>query len=198
MAAVASMLLRRPRLLANYMRPRIALSSVLRVSIYAVPLRSLVTRRPSNFRDIEELFHYRKAIVSDVPDSFAEGAVRQKESVDPIDLEKARRQHGVYVSELKKLVPEVVVIEPDARYPDMVFVEDPTVVLLDKAVVNKIGHPTREGESTKMQETLEEMDIETHQLQKMNPRATLDGGDVLFTGREFIVGLSGRTNKVNT
>ena len=161
----------------------------------AVPLARPKARREL---DIEEWFHYRKAIVSGVPSSFAEGSVRFEEPLDPIDLEKARRQHAVYVSELRKLVPEVVVMEPDARYPDMVFVEDPTVVLLDKAIINKIGHPTREGESAKMQETLEEMGIETHQLQKVDPRATLDGGDVLFTGREFLVGLSGRTNKVST
>ena len=136
--------------------------------------------------------------MSDVPDTFAEGAIRKNEPVDPIDLDKARRQHARYVSELRKLVPEVVVMAADAKYPDMVFVEDPTVVLLDRAVINKIGHPTREGESTKMQETLEEMGIETHQLQKIDPRATLDGGDVLFTGREFLVGLSGRTNKAST
>lgn len=28
-----------------------------------------------------------------------------------------------------------------------------------------------------------------------DPKATLDGGDVLFTGREFFVGLSGRSNE---
>ena len=31
---------------------------------------------------------------------------------------------------------------------------------------------------------------------EMTDPARLDGGDVLFTGREFFVGLSDRTNKV--
>ena len=182
------------------MRSWIALRRDLLTSVHTVPSRTFAVKRPpkaSAGRDIEEWFHYRRAVVSGVPDTFAKEAIRQKEPLDPIDLEKARRQHAVYVSELRKLVPEVVVMEPDARYPDMVFVEDPAVVLLDRAIINKIGHPTREGESAKMQETLEEMGIETHQLQKVDPRATLDGGDVLFTGREFLVGLSGRTNKVS-
>ena len=30
-----------------------------------------------------------------------------------------------------------------------------------------------------------------------DPEAIIDGGDVMFTGREFLVGLSKRTNKVN-
>ena len=174
--------------------------AVLPTSVRAALLRSFASKRPPKAplaRDIEEWFHYRRAVVSGVPETFAERAIRSNDPLDPIDLGKAREQHAAYVSELRKLVPEVVVMEPDARYPDMVFVEDPAVVLLDKAIINKIGHPTREGESAKMQETLEEMGIETHHLQKIDPRATLDGGDVLFTGREFLVGLSRRTNKAS-
>ena len=175
--------------------------AALPASVHAALLRSFASKRPPKAplaRDIEEWFHYSRAVVSGVPETFAEGAIRSNDPLDPIDLEKARGQHAAYVSELRKLVPEVVVMEPDARYPDMVFVEDPAVVLLDRAIINKIGHPTREGESAKMQETLEEMGIETHHLQKIDPRATLDGGDVLFTGREFLVGLSRRTNKAST
>ena len=186
---------------AAKMLSRKAFNLFLRRSIHARGGRpaavSLARPKPKRACDIEEWFNYRKVIVSGVPSSFATGSVRFEEPLDPIDLEKARRQHAAYVSELRKLVPEVVVMEPDTRYPDMVFVEDPAVVLLDKAIINKIGHPTREGESAKMQETLEEMGIETHHLQKIDPRATLDGGDVLFTGREFLVGLSRRTNKVS-
>ena len=36
------------------------------------------------------------------------------------------------------------------------------------------------------------------QVVKMTEPGLMDGGDVLFTGREFFVGLSTRTNKVST
>ena len=36
------------------------------------------------------------------------------------------------------------------------------------------------------------------QVLEMTEPAHMDGGDVLFTGREFFVGLSERTNKVAT
>ena len=36
------------------------------------------------------------------------------------------------------------------------------------------------------------------QVVKMTEPGLMDGGDVLFTGREFFVGLSTRTNQVST
>ena len=36
------------------------------------------------------------------------------------------------------------------------------------------------------------------QVVKMTEPGLMDGGDVLFTGREFFVGLSTRTNQVGT
>ena len=152
------------------------------------------SRKPA----LEEWFQYSKVIVSQVPDSFVQDSLRFEEPKDPIDLRKAKAQNRYYVEQLRKLVSEVVEIEPDPKYPDMVFVEDPAVVLTNKAIVCKIGHPSRQGESVKMKEILENMNVETYDLFDIDPRATMDGGDVLFTGREFLVGLSGRTNKVST
>ena len=163
----------------------------------ALRLSSATSTRASKSPAIEEWFHYTKVIVSNVPDSFVENSLRFNEPKEPIDLKKARAQNRYYVDQLRRIVPKVIEIEPDARYPDMVFVEDPAVVLMDKAVICKIGHPNRQGESIRMKEVLENMNVETYDLRKMDPRATMDGGDVLFTGREFLVGLSGRTNKVS-
>ena len=54
--------------------------------------------------------------------------------------------------------------------------------------------PTRAGEGEPMRSVLEELDLRI--VPMMDPDAYLDGGDVIFTGREFLVGLSKRTNKV--
>ena len=72
--------------------------------------------------------------------------------------------------------------------------EDPAVVLDGVALLTKMRSPTRAGEGEPMRSVLEELDLRI--VPMMDPNAYLDGGDVIFTGREFLVGLSKRTNKV--
>ena len=72
--------------------------------------------------------------------------------------------------------------------------EDPAVVLDGVALLTRMRSPTRAGEGEPMRSVLEELDLRI--VPMMDPDAYLDGGDVIFTGREFLVGLSKRTNKV--
>ena len=55
------------------------------------------------------------------------------------------------------------------------------------------GHESRRGESAALRCKLIELGVE---VVDMTEPGHLDGGDVLFTGREFFVGLSSRTNEV--
>ena len=55
------------------------------------------------------------------------------------------------------------------------------------------GHPSRRGETQAIKEAMQRLGLKTVE---MVGGATMDGGDVLFTGREFFVGLSTRTNQV--
>ena len=55
------------------------------------------------------------------------------------------------------------------------------------------GHESRRGEVTAMKEVVTVMGLE---VVEMTDPGRMDGGDVLFTGREFFVGQSNRTNKV--
>ena len=126
--------------------------------------------------------------MSSVPDSFHEATTMSpKETM--IDVAKARQQHEYYVEQLKKLV-DVVQFQCSEEFPDGVYVEDPAVVLQNKAVITRIDHKSREGETAHMKRLLERMGMEIHEIENIDPEATLDGGDVLFTGREFFVGLS--------
>lgn len=43
--------------------------------------------------------------------------------------------------------------------------------------------------------TIIKKELKLPMVEIADPKATLDGGDVLFTGREFFVGLSQRTNE---
>lgn len=139
-------------------------------------------------------FHYTSVIFGSLSPSFVTQALRHEEPSEPIDLEKAMRDHQNYMDQVKKLVPNSVQIPPDDKYPDLVYVEDPAVVLDGKALITKMGQSTRAGEIEHMRPVLAGMGLEMFEMD--DPNAIIDGGDVLFTGREFLVGLSKRTNKV--
>ena len=130
------------------------------------------------------------AIVRGVPDSFT-NALRRHAPESPIDVGKARRQHRRYVEEIARLA-RVIEIPADERFPDCCFVEDTAVVIGGRAVLNRLGAPSRRGEEERVGETLAALGLESL---RMPEGATLDGGDVLFTGRELFVGRSSRTNE---
>ena len=143
-------------------------------------------------------FNFQRAIVGS-PDSinqnFANNALRIDQPTEPIDVAKAKQQHTVYVRELKKLIPQVVEVPFDERFPDQVFVEEPAVCLDGTSLLTQMKPASRAGEVEPMRPVLEKMGFRI--LEMKEPEAYLDGGDVLFTGREFLIGLTDRTNKVS-
>lgn len=147
-------------------------------------------------RKVHQFFQYTRAVIGSVNDRFATGAIRFEEPQTPIDVEKARAHHSNYVKHLRKTLPgKIFQIPADSRFPDQVFTEDPAVVYDGTALLTRMRAPSRSGEKDAMKHALEEMGFNNiHEMR--NPAAYLDGGDVLFTGREFLVGLSTRTNKV--
>ena len=159
---------------------------------------------PHQFRrtlsnDPAAYFNFRQAIVGS-PDSinqnFADNALRIDKPAEAIDVNRAKEQHATYVRELKKLIPEVVEVPFDARFPDQVFVEEPAVCLDGTALVTQMRPASRAKETEPMRPVLEKMGCRIVEMKE--PGAYLDGGDVLFTGREFLIGLTERTNKVGT
>ena len=154
---------------------------------------------PRFARQVHEYFQYTRAIIgSSVNNRFVQGAIRFEEPVSPVDREKANEQHRTYVEQLKRIIPgKIVQIPADDRFPDQIFTEDPAVVYDGKALLTRMLEPSRAGEKELMTRALEEIGgfKEIHEMK--NPDAHLDGGDVLFTGREFLVGLSSRTNAVS-
>lgn len=145
--------------------------------------------------DPAEHFHYSRVVFGSLTKSFVTGSLRAEEPKEPIDLQKAIRDHEHYIREVKKLVPNTVQIAPDEEFPDLVYVEDPAVVHEGKALITNMIQPTRANEVRLMRPVLEELGIEIIEVD--DPEAVIDGGDVMFTGREFLVGLSRRTNKVS-
>lgn len=141
------------------------------------------------------------AVVRDVSSRFASDSIQDfylskpnhEEEKSGIDLNLARHQHHRYCSILADYIPNLVKIEPDDSLPDCVFVEDTTVVIGSTAVISHPGHPSRVKETEAMKEALHKIRHLTKIVEMQSP-ATLDGGDVLWTGRHLFVGLSKRTN----
>lgn len=100
-------------------------------------------------------------------------------------------EHAIYVSALEQAGLDVVVLPALNDYPDAVFVEDTALTLPEGVVVLNPGAPTRRGEALVMEADCRRLGLETHWL---GGEGTLDGGDVLVTGREILVGLSARSN----
>lgn len=161
--------------------------------VHRITQRSLGTS--AQLQDISRYFHCNKAIVGSIPASSVDKSLRFEEPEEPLNLLKARQQHANYIKELKSLVGNVIQIPVDEEYPDMVFVEDPAVVIDGRALLTRMVRPSRAGEARAMRAALERHNLEIVEMRDAG--ANMDGGDVIFTGREILVGLSERTNSVS-
>ncbi len=110
---------------------------------------------------------------------------------EPIDLPLARRQHAAYEVALERLGARLVRLPPADDFPDAVFVEDTALVLDEVAVIPIMGAGSRRGETAEVARCL----TAYRPLHRLEPPATLDGGDVMRAGRTLYVGLTARTNR---
>lgn len=109
---------------------------------------------------------------------------------EPLDVNLARIQHRGYVALLEELGADVVALPEERSLPDAVFVEDVAVVLDEVAVLTNPGAESRRAEVPSVAAALGRF----RPLVRMEPPATLDGGDVLRIDRTLFVGRSRRTN----
>jgi len=109
----------------------------------------------------------------------------------PIDIAKAVQQHRSYERCLAELGARIVALEPDPRFPDAVFVEDPALVLDEIAIMTRPGAASRRGEGESIARAL----AEYRPLRRIEEPGTLEGGDVMRAGKTLYVGLSRRTNR---
>ncbi|HET6546201.1 MAG TPA: oxidoreductase-like domain-containing protein [Rhodanobacteraceae bacterium] len=107
-----------------------------------------------------------------------------------IDVERARAQHRAYRNALTALGCDVLVLPAEPALPDSVFVEDVAVVLDEAAVMTRPGALSRRAEGASVAAVLRRY----RNLLAIESPATLDGGDVLRTGRTLHVGESARSN----
>jgi dimethylargininase len=109
---------------------------------------------------------------------------------EPIDVERAYRQHTAYEAVLAALGCTLERLPALPGHPDCVFVEDAAVVVDELAVVTRPGAPSRRGETAAVAAAL----ARHRPLAAIEPPGTLDGGDVLRVGRRVFVGVTARSD----
>ncbi len=108
------------------------------------------------------------------------------------DLALMQAHHADYVAALRSTGAEVVELGALEAFPDSVFVEDTALCLPEGAVVMRPGAPTRLGEAAEMAPHLQRLYGSVKQIS--GAEAFIEGGDILTTETEILVGRSARTN----
>ncbi len=108
------------------------------------------------------------------------------------DLALMQAHHDDYIAALRSTGAKVVELLALEAYPDSVFVEDTALCLPEGAVVMRPGAPTRLGEATEMAPHLRALYGQVVRVQGAD--AFIEGGDILTTETEILVGRSARTN----
>jgi dimethylargininase len=109
---------------------------------------------------------------------------------EPIDAAATAAQHRSYREALEACGACVVTLPAVDELPDSVFVEDTAIVLDEVAVLTRPGVESRRGEVSLIEAEVARLSP----VVRVEPPATLEGGDVLRLGRTLYVGLSPRTN----
>lgn len=141
-------------------------------------------------------FVYSTAIVSRVPTSLKETASKQKDAdkLHMFDINNAKEQHNDYISILRRLGLDVIELQAEETLPESVFVDSIAVVCNGTALIAKPHLASRKREVEIIKCFLKKEGLNLVEIS--DPIATLDAADILFTGREFFVSISKRTNIV--
>ncbi len=108
------------------------------------------------------------------------------------DLALMQAHHADYIAALKSTGAVVVELPALDGFPDSVFVEDTALCLPQGAVIMRPGAPSRLGEAAAMAPHLAALYGRVVQIS--DPASFIEGGDILVTETEILVGRSARTN----
>ena len=133
---------------------------------------------------------FRAALTRDVSDGLAACELTHLERI-PIDVDRARAQHHLYICALKDAGYRVEQLPASPDLADSVFVEDIAVVFDELAVVTRPGAVSRRGEIPAVMDALRPY----RTTATIEAPGTMDGGDVLVAGSHVFVGVSTRTNR---
>lgn len=107
------------------------------------------------------------------------------------DLDLFQRHHADYVEALRSTGATVRVLDALEAFPDSVFVEDSALCLPEGAIAMRPGAPSRLGEADAMAPELARF---YRDVRHIEGPGFVEGGDILVTEREILVGTSARTD----
>ncbi len=138
----------------------------------------------------ERSFRFTHAITRR-PGRSVTGGLRAVDTGAP-DLAAMLEAHAAYVAALRSTGATVVELEPLEDFPDALFVEDTALCLPEGAVILRPGAPSRLGEAALMEPRLRPFYPDLARIAGQG--SFIEGGDVLMTEAEILVGRSARTN----
>jgi dimethylargininase len=136
----------------------------------------------------ERSFRFTHAITRAPADSATSG-LRAVDTGAP-DIALMRAHHAAYTATLREAGVAVTELPPLPAYPDAQFVEDTALCLPEGAIVMRPGAPSRLGEAAEMAPHLRALYTRVETI----GNGFIEGGDILVTEREILVGRSARTD----
>jgi len=120
-------------------------------------------------------------------------AVRALRAVDrgAPDIQLFVAEHEAYAGALRRAGLSTTILHPLEEFPDSVFLEDTALCLPQGTILLNPGTDSRSGETKPLAVELGNLG---HELYRLQPPARIDGGDILVTDSEILVGLSARTD----
>lgn len=134
-------------------------------------------------------FEFSRAITRRPAASIVNGL--RAEDIGTPDLEHMLEAHAHYVATLKSTGADVIELPALEAYPDSVFVEDTALCLPEGAILMRPGAASRMGEVAEMEPALRAV---YDDIRAISGPGHIEGGDILVTGREVLVGRSARTD----
>lgn len=134
-------------------------------------------------------FRFTHAITRKPGASITEG-LRAVDTGAP-DLSLMQAHHADYIAALRGTGASVIELPALEDFPDAVFVEDTALCLPKGAVIMRPGAPSRLGEAAEMEPHLTAL---YGRVARITGPGFIEGGDILTTETEVLVGRSARTD----
>ena len=134
-------------------------------------------------------YQFTHAIVRQPAKSIVKG-LRAVDVGSP-DYDQMIYDHNDCVEALAFSGVEVIRLTALDKFPDGQFVEDTALCLPKAAILMRPGAPSRLGEVNEIAPKLRELFEDVYEI---DDHGYIEGGDILVTGKEILVGRSARTN----
>ncbi len=109
---------------------------------------------------------------------------------EPIQFETALQQHANYAAVLSGLGLRLLHLPAMEDFPDSVFVEDTAIILDEFAILARMGTESRSLEVHGITPILSIY----REVMHLEAPASLEGGDVIVSGKKVLIGISRRSN----